>query len=120
MRIVNYLICKLYYNANYGIEKQSLFKFYLSKISVSLILLFWIAVLVNVIRTTFKIGIETSLGWYYMVLFIFIFYFLNKNTWTLSQVEDFISDDGNKQTLRRIIWVYWALLIIPIILLKLI
>lgn len=69
--------------------------------------------LVYFLRTVFNIGLEPSFIWVYIFLFFVIFYFLNKYTWTLNQVEEFINDKENEVTLNRMIWVFWAMLIIP-------
>ena len=113
MRTINYLICKLYDNFAFGNIRPSLSNFYFSKISVSLIMLLWFYVLVYFLRTAFNIGLETSFTWLYILVFFIIFHFLNIYTWSLSQAEAFINDEENKDVLNRMMWVFWATLIIP-------
>lgn len=113
MRTINYLICKLYANFAFGNIRPSLSNFYFSKISVSLIILLWFYVLLYFLRIALNIGLETSLTWLYILLVIMIFYFLNKYTWTINQVEEFINDNENDEILNKMIWVFWATIIIP-------
>jgi hypothetical protein len=120
MKFISMLVCKLYYNGNYGIESPSTAKFYMIQISVSFIILFWFHVLIEFLKTVLDIGLKESFTAFYILLFCIIFYFLNKNTWTLDQVEEYINDKENEETLNDMIWVFWASLIVPTIMLMLI
>lgn len=113
MRTINLLIAKLYYNTKYGISESSKGHLWLSQISVSLIILFWFSVFIKTIRIALNLEIAESLSWVYIILFFVFFYFLNKTAWKLTQVEEFINDEKNEETLKRMIWVFWATLIIP-------
>ena len=113
MRIISLLITKLYFNGKYGIRDASKIHFWMAQISVSLIILLWFYVLVYFLRTVFNIELETSFTWFYILVLFIIFYFLNKYTWSLSQAEAFINDEENKEVLNRMMWVFWATLIIP-------
>lgn len=63
------------------------------------------------LRITLNIGLETSFTWLYVLLLVMSFYILNKYAWTINQVEEFISE--NEETLNKMIWVFWAAILIP-------
>jgi hypothetical protein len=120
MKTLNFLICKLYDNFTFGNIRPSIINLYFSKISISLIILLWFYVFVSFVRIRVNIGFENSFSWFYLILFLAIIYFINKNTWSLSKVEEFTNDMENEVTLNRMMWVFWTSLLLPTILLILI
>ncbi len=119
MKILNLLICKLYDNFSFGINRPSIMHFYTAQLSVSFIILYWLSIILYFFKTTLNL-LEYSFTWLYVISFLIIFYVLNRNTVTLIQVEEIINDDENKKTLSNMIWVFWLFIIIPTIFLILI
>ena len=115
MKIIDLLITKLYDNFVYGKTRPRMSQFILAKISVSLILLWWWFVVLEFFKQQLGYGVETSLEKLYFILFFVIFYFLYKNTWTISEAEDFMNDRGNETILSRMIWVFWLSLALPVV-----
>lgn len=114
MKTLNLLICKLYDNFSFGNIRPSLTNFYYAQIAVSLLILYWLYVILYFLKTTLNLK-DGSLTWLYLILFLIIFYVLKKNTWKLIEVEDFINDEENKETLNKMMWFFWALLLTPTI-----
>ena len=118
--MINLLICKLYDNFIFGNNRPSIFHFFLAQISISFIILHWLYVLIYFLNIALIKRFGFSLTWLYILLFFIIFYILNKKTWTINGVEEFINDRENERILNRTIWVFWASLIIPTIIYTLI
>jgi hypothetical protein len=115
MKIINLLICKLYDNFVYKNVRPSVSQYILAKISVSMILLYWLFVIIECFTMSMIKGIEIPLTWLYILLFFVCFYFIKKNTWSISQVEEFVKDKENEKILNGMIWIFWITLILPTI-----
>ena len=117
--MINLLVCKLYYNFTFGNTRPSVSQFILAKISISLILLFWICVFVKILKKVLDLQISIPLAWLYTLLFFIIFYFLNKKTWRIHETEAFINDKENESILNDAKWLLGASYVIPLLLLLL-
>lgn len=117
MKTINLLITKLYFNSKYGIIGASKIHFLLAQLSVSFIILYWIYVTFYLLRIVFDIGFKTYFALVYTFMIFVIFYFLNRNAWTLNCTEEFINDKENKKILNRMIFIFWFSLVIPTIVL---
>jgi len=117
MKTLNLLVTKLYDNFVYGNIRPSLSQFILAKISVSLIFLYWLFFVVETLKKWFTFQLEAYIIWFYTISYLFILYFVNKYTWSLNQAEEYMNDKENEKPLKKMIWIFWAMLIIPTLLL---
>jgi hypothetical protein len=116
MKAINLLICKLYENFVYKNVRSSVSQYILAKISVSLIILFWLYVFFSILEMKVHFINIYMFDWVYLLLFGLIFYFLGKNAWTLIEVEQFIDNEDNKGVLNNYNWILWISVLTPLLL----
>jgi hypothetical protein len=124
MSIINRVIAKLYYNFKYGIDSPRQAQYIVAKIAFCLLACLWLVTIVKVSETylfeSFRLTAnDSSIILVYIILFLIGSYFLNKWTWTISEVEVYINDDANYETLKATSWLIVAIILIPMIVLLL-
>jgi hypothetical protein len=118
---VNRIIIYLYRNSKYGINEASFWHFVTSKIGFLLVLLLWFSsILTYMDRKLFDKKLLSFInggGVFFCccVFLIGMYFILNKHFVTLAEAESAIADPDKQDYINKTKWIFWILILIPLL-----